>query len=223
MPTLSIENYDEVLDALDNENIDELKHLFKKYELEPLVELFDSPRLDYMDNELYIYMDYAITYNLRNVIDLFIDDFNLEINDEIMSRCLILNNLDTYKYLIDLGYFPEDETLKTAVKLCYAEVVDTILDYDKDLINTIDENVIELMYNINISEETIETVRVLINYGANPSIFTNFAIMLKNYIESLHNNSSSNGNSSNSCSSNMESHIIDELIDIFESNFVITK
>ena len=212
--TLTIEDYDYILDSLDNENISEIQDLFNKFNLSPLSELLDSPRIGYLDNDIYTYVDYALLYNLKTIIDIFIDEFNLVINDEIIAKTLILGNVESYKYLIQLGYIPDSETLKTAVQICYPEIVDDILDSDKDLINIIAENDIESMYSVDIDEETIETVRVLFNYGIKPNLFGTFLFILKEQIVN------DDSYSESEPESNIEKHIIYELIDILESNNV---
>ena len=170
MATLTIESYDEILDALDCENTDSILELFSKYELEPHSTLLDAPRLCFND-ELLTYLDYAIAYNLTNIIDIFIDDMNLEINDEVIARSIYLNTLDTYKYFCDLGYTPEGESLKASVKMCYSGTVDSILSENCDLIDVIAEDDIDFLFSEDIDEETVETLRVLLNYNVNHNLF----------------------------------------------------
>jgi len=170
MATLTIESYDEILDALDCENTDSILELFSKYELEPHSTLLDAPRLCFND-ELLTYLDYAIAYNLTNILDLFIDDMNLVIDDEVIARSIYLNTLDTYKYFCDLGYTPEGESLKASIKMCYSEISDFILSENCELIEVIDEDDIDFLFSEEIDEQTVETVRVLINYSINPNLF----------------------------------------------------
>jgi hypothetical protein len=203
------EDYDAILDALDNEDTKSLIKYFQEFDINPLTELLDSPRLGHLDNELYTYLDYVISYNLTSIIDMFIDDLNLEINDDIIARCLVLHNLDSYKYFCDLGYIPDSETLKIAVQLCYAEICDEILCNDSDLIDSIEENDIDFIYSIDIGEETIETVKVLFNYGIKPYLFSNFLSILKEQKETT-------------LEGDIEIHIIDEIIDILYTNGVVS-
>jgi hypothetical protein len=170
MATLTIESYDEILDALDSENTESILELFSTYDLEPHSTLLDTPRICFND-ELNTYLDYAIAYNLTNILDLFIDDMNLVIDDEVLARSIYLNTLDTYKYLCDLGYTPEGDTLKATVKMCYSEISDSILADNCELIDVIDEYDIDFLFGEDIDEETVETVRVLLNYNVNHDLF----------------------------------------------------
>lgn len=212
IPILYMEDYDAILDALDNEDTDIILKYFKKYDIDPLTGLLDAPRIDHIDNELHTYLDYAISYNLTNVIDMFIDDLNLEINDDIIARSLVLHNLDSYKYLCNLGYIPDSETLKIAVQLCYGEICDEILCNDSELIDSIEDTDIEYMYSMDISEETIETVKVLFNYGVKPYLFSKFLSILKEQKDTTPEGDD-----------DVEIHIINEIIDILESNNVISE
>jgi len=178
---LSIEYYDAILDALDSEDTNKLMKLFAKFELEPYSELLDAPRFGNINTELNTYLDYILYYNLSNVIDIFIDELNLSISDETLAQCITLHNYDMYNYLISLGYFPESETFKKAVQHCCANIVYNILENDNDLINYLDEDDIECIFNTNIDEETIETIRVLFNYGVDSSLFSEYIEILKKY------------------------------------------
>jgi len=214
---ITLEDYDEILDALDNEDTNTIIKRFQEFDLEPDSELLDAPRLgnNYKEFniELNTYVDYVIYYNLTNIIDIFIDHFNLGITDDTFSLCLTLHNHDTYNYLCNLGYIPESETFKKAVHLCCSEIVDNILANDSDLIKILDDEDIEYIYNYNIDEETIETVRVLFNYGVEPSIFSEFLSFLREY------DTNADSKSNNSNNEDIEDVIL-ELIDILETNNV---
>jgi len=217
--TITLEDYDEILDALDNEDTNTIIKRFQAFDLEPDSELVDAPRLgnNYkeVNIELNTYLDYVIYYNLTNIIDIFIDNFNLGITDDTLSKCLTLHNHDTYNYLCNLGYIPESETFKKAVHLCCSKIVDSILSNDSDLIKVLDDEDIEYIYNYNIDEETIETVRVLFNYDVEPSIFSEFLFVLREYDS----NANIDFNSNNSNNEDIEDIIL-ELIDILETNNV---
>ena len=176
---LTKEPYDIILDALDNENISLLQTLFVKYNLAPDSELFDAPREGYNDNMLITYMDYVLSYNLYDVLDFLIDVIGVEIEDGIIARSLELQNFDTYNYILKLGYCPQTETLKTAVRNSYSEITENILEIDNDLVHNIDDDDIEYLFSFDINEETIETIRVLFNYCINPGIFNRFLKALK--------------------------------------------
>ena len=184
--TLSIEDYDILLDALDVEDTNTILKYFQKFELEPQSELLDAPRYGNQDIEVNTYLDYVLSYNLTDVIDIFIDELNLEITDEILAHSLELQNLDTYNYLCNLGYNPQEKTLKYAVQMCYSTIIDSILENERDLIEYLDEDDILSLYDNNdnddeyINEETVETIRVLINYGVNISLFSDMLNTLKN-------------------------------------------
>jgi len=217
---ITLEDYDEILDALDNEDTNTIIKRFQEFNLEPDSELLDAPRLgnNYKEFniELNTYLDYIIYYNLTNIIDVFIDNFNLVITDETLSLCLTLHNHDTYNYLCNLGYIPELDTFKKAVHLCCSEIVDDILSNDSDLIKFLDDEDIEYIYNYDINEETIETVRVLFNYNIEPSIFSEFLSVLKEHSANIDSNSTNSNNSNNE---DFEDIIL-ELIDILETNNV---
>ena len=217
---ITLEDYDEILDALDNEDTNTIIKRFQEFNLEPDSELLDAPRLgnNYKEFniELNTYLDYIIYYNLTNIIDVFIDNFNLVITDETLSLCLTLHNHDTYNYLCNLGYIPELDTFKKAVHLCCSEIVDDILSNDSDLIKFLDDEDIEYIYNYDINEETIETVRVLFNYNIEPSIFSEFLSVLKEHSANIDVNSTNSNNSNNE---DFEDIIL-ELIDILETNNV---
>ena len=202
--TLSIEEYDVILDALDNEDTNKILKCFHKYNLEPHTELIDAPRYGNNDIEVNTYLDYILSYNLTNIIDVFIDELNLEITDEIIVRTLELENLDTYNYLCDLGYTPQEKTLKYAVKISNSSIIYRILDEEKDLIEYLDNDDIENLYDSyeDINEETVETVRVLLNYDINIALFMNMLISLKENINE---------------SDYINKDIVIEIIDLLES------
>ena len=212
MTTLTIESYDEILDALDSENTESILELFSTYELEPHSTLLDAPRICFND-ELNTYLDYAIAYNLTNILDLFIDDMNLVIDDEVLARSIYLNTLDTYKYLCDLGYTSEGDTLKATVKMCYSEIADSILADNCELIEVIDEYDIDFLFGEDIDEETVETVRVLLNYNVNHDLFrkhlADLLEMKDKYLEDAYDDSAYGENCNAECDITLE--IIDLL------------
>ena len=203
--TLTIEDYDTILDALDIEDTNTIIKYFQKFDLEPNSELIDAPRYGNQDIEVNTYLDYVLSYNLKNVIDIFIDELNLEITDEIITHCLELQNLDTYNYLCDLGYNPEEKTLKYVVQTCNSFIVDSILDKEKELIEYIDEDDIEYLYDIyeDISEDTVETIRVLLNYEVDLSLFKSMMKILKE--------------KNNNYPDYENKYIVNEIIDLLES------
>jgi len=209
MSHITIEDYDVILDALDNDDANKILKCFEKFELCPESLLIDAPRYGNNNIEINTYLDYVICYNLTDIIDAFINELNLEITDDILASCITLCNHDTYKYLSELGYIPEENTFITAVQLCCSTIVDSILEYDTDLIELLEEEHIDNMFNCNIDEETVETIRVLFNYGVNSNIFNNIISKLKsdegddNYLEY-----------NNDC----DKDILLEIIDIIESN-----
>jgi len=176
---LTQESYDTILDALDNENTELLQELFMQYNLTTNSELFDAPRNGYNECMLITYMDYVLSHNLENIIDFLIDTIGLEIDDLIIARCLELQNFKTYKYIISLGYIPQFETLRIAVRNCYSEITESILTMDNELILNIEDEDIEYLFSFDMDEETIETIRVLFNFGINRCLFARFLKALK--------------------------------------------
>ena len=207
MATLTIESYDEILDALDSENTESILKLFSTYDLEPQSILLDAPRICFND-ELHTYLDYAIAYNLTNILDIFIDDMNLVIDDEVIARSIYLNTLDTYKYFCDLGYTPEGESLKASVKMCYSEISDSILSENCDLIEFIAEDDIDFLFGEDIDEETVETVRVLLNYNVNHDLFRQHLVelleMKDKYLEDVCDDSAYGDNCNAECDITLE-------------------
>jgi hypothetical protein len=171
---LTPEVYDSILDALDNENTEDLQELFLTYNLTPNSELYDAPREGFNEQQLITYMDYVLSFNITNILDFLIDDIGIEIDDSIISRALELQNFDTYKYIVSLGYIPQVETLKTAIRNCYSEILDNILATDNELIHEVEDEDIEYLFSFDIDEETVETIHVLFNYGINSLLFNRF-------------------------------------------------
>jgi hypothetical protein len=108
-----------------------------------------------------------------------------------------------------LGYIPQEGTLKYVVQTCNSSIVDSILDKEKELIEYLNEDDIEYIYDIfeDISEETVETISVLLNYGIDISLFKNMLISLKENVKV---------NANNSKYDNLD--IVNEIIDLLESN-----
>jgi hypothetical protein len=204
---LEYEQYDELLDALDGEDKNEVLLLFYKFELKPSSELLDAPRMDINNNELYTYLDYAISHSLNEIIDLFIDELGLEYEeDELMAKTLKLDNPEMYKYLSSLGYFAGSETLKIAVQKSCSEIVAHILENDSGLVAYLEEEDIdELMTHLD--EETIETVRVLINNDVDANLFCNHLEALKEQTNDEDDTTLDDG----------EKDVAIELIDLFEN------
>ncbi len=171
---LTSEVYDSILDALDNEDTEKLQELFIEYNLTPNSELYDAPREGFNEQQLISYMDYVLSFNLTDILDFLIDVIGIEIDDSIISRALELQNFDTYNYIVSLGYIPQLETLKTAVRNCYSEILDNILATDNELIHEVEDEDIEYLFSFDIDEETVETIHVLFNYGINPLLFNRF-------------------------------------------------
>ena len=179
MPDINHQIYDTILDALDSENTELLKSLFIEYDLEPYSELCDAPREGFNDCMLFNYMDYVLSYNLSNVLDFLIDDIGIVIDDILIARCLELQNLQTYNYILSIGYIPQIESLKIAIRNCYAEITDSILAIDNDLIQEIEDEDIEYLFSFDLDEETVETIRVLFNYNIDRYLFARFLKALK--------------------------------------------
>jgi hypothetical protein len=179
MVELTPEVYDSILDALDNENTEYLQILFMKYNITPNSELYDAPREGFNEQLLITYMDYVISFNLTNILDFLIDDIGIEIDDNIISRSLELQNFDTYNYILSLGYIPQTETFKKAVHNCYSEIIENILAIDNELIHELEDEDIEYLFSFDINEETVETIHVLFNYEINPNLFNRFLKALK--------------------------------------------
>ena len=209
--SLSVEDYDIILDALDDEDTNTILKCFQKFELKPDSELLDAPRYGNNDIEIYTYLDYILSHNLTDVIDIFIDELNLEITDDILSHSLNLHNINTYKYLCELGYVPQEKTLKYVVQTCNSSIVDSILDKEKELIEYLDEDDIEYIYDIyeDIDEETVETISVLLNYDIDISLFKNMLVSLKDNVKV---------NANNSKYDNLD--IVNEIIDLLESKIM---
>jgi hypothetical protein len=209
MSFISLEDYDIILDALDNEDTNKILKCFQQFDLEPQSLLIDAPRFGNSNNiEINTYLDYAICYNLTDIIEVFINELNLEITDDIFASCITLYSHDTYKYFCEQGYIPESNTFITAVQYCCSTIIDSILEYDKDMIELLDEEHIENIFNCIIDEETVETIRVLFNYGINCNLFNDIICKLKEQ-----------SNNMDFCDNyECDKDIILEIIDIIESN-----
>jgi len=175
---ISEELYDKILDALDNEDIPILVELFTENGILPGDSLIDAPREGYNDQPLETFIDYVLSYNLTKVLDYLIDENGLEISDSLIARAMELN-FDTYDYFISAGYMPEIECLRTAVHNAFSGVVDGILAMDGELVLQLEDADIENLFSFDMDEETVETVRVLFNYGVAPELFTRFLRALK--------------------------------------------
>ena len=206
MPFITLEDYDIILDALDNEDTNKILKCFQKFELEPGSLLFDAPRFGNNNIEINTYLDYIICYNLTDIIDVFINELNLEITDDVFASCITLCNHDTYRYFCELGYIPESNTFITAVQYCCSTIVDSILEYDSEMINLLVEEHIENIFICNIDEETVETIRVLFNYGIDCNLFNNIISKFKEQKDDLE------------FYNDYDKDIILEIIDILESN-----
>ena len=176
---LTQETYDIILDALDSEDIETLNELFLNNNLTPDSELYDAPRFIEDDIIVLTYLDYVIVHDLRTILDYLIDDIGIEITDSILVRCLELNNHGMYQYILELGYVPQIETLKYAVKNSFSDMIVNILENDNDLITDITDDDIEYLFGFDIDENTVETIRVLFNYGVDPILFSRFLTALK--------------------------------------------
>jgi len=179
MPELTQQTYDTILDALDCENTQLLKELFIEYNLEPYSELFDAPREGFNECILINYMDYVLSYNLSDVLEFLIDDIGIIIDDALIARSLDLQNLESYNYILSIGYIPQIETLKLTVRNSYAEITENILATDNELIREIEDEDIEYLFSFDMNEDTIETIRVLFNYKIDRHLFTRFLKALR--------------------------------------------
>jgi hypothetical protein len=175
---LTQQDYDELLDCIDSENIVLLPVIINKFNISPLHQLLDSPRIGFRDQVIYTYIDYILSYNLTNVLDYFIDDLSLEITDGIIARSLELNT-DTYEYLMRIGYTPGIETFKIAVHNCMSGIVESILAIDDELVEQLHDEDIEYLFSFDMDEETVETIQVLFNNNISPHLFTRFLKALK--------------------------------------------
>ncbi len=176
---LNQEIYDTILDSLDSEHKTLVHNIFIKYNLTYNSKLFDAPRHCFNDTLLETYLDYVLAFNLSNILDFLIDDMHLAIDDTIFIRCLELENFESYKYIISLGYTPQINTFKHAVHNCYSLVVENILVSDIEFINELNEHDVENIFNYNIDSDTVEMLYMLFNYGVNPDIFNRYLIALK--------------------------------------------
>ena len=173
------ELYDKILDALDHEDLKTLETIFTTYNIQPTDSLPDAPRASCNgDHLLHTYIDYVLSYNLTEVIDYLIDNCGLEVSDELLAHAMELNT-DTYEYLLGIGYIPQIEPLRIAVRNCFSGIVDTILALDNDLVHQLQDEDIEYLFSFDMDEETVETIRVLFNYEINPLLFTRFLKALK--------------------------------------------
>lgn len=178
---ITLENYEEILDALDEQENELIIQLFIKYGLNPHSKLFDCPRLDENNNELETYLDYAISHSLTHIIESFIDEIGLYFytDDQILARCIELDNIDVYHFFNKLGYKPDELTIKILVRKCCSQIIANILYDNNDFIDFIDYNDIQEIFKQDLDEETIETIQVLINYGSDISLFEPFIENLK--------------------------------------------
>lgn len=179
MSVITQEIYDNILDELDNQNIEELQRLFLEYNIKLTSELYDAPREGNNGSLIISYLDYILSYNLVKVVDFLIDVVGLIIDDSIIERTLELQSMDTFNYILSLGYIPSILSLKYAVQNCYSEIVDKILSLDNELVHDLEDEDIEYLFNYDITDETLETIRVLFNYNINAELFTRFYKALK--------------------------------------------
>ena len=213
---LTLEQYEEILDALDDQNETNIISLFTKYELKPNSKLYDAPRHDENNNELETYLDYVIAYSLTHVIDCFIDEIGLHYNtdDEILSRCIQLDNIEIYNYFVQMGYNPDEATFKILVQKSCSQLVANILNEHHEFIEYIEFDDIQEMFLHDLDEETVETIQALINHGIDTSLFEPFIDNLKTIMNSEGNNDVSNdGNDFKED----EKDIVIELISLFEN------
>ena len=211
----TLEEYEEILDALDDQNETNIISLFTKYELKPNSKLFDAPRLDENNNELETYLDYVIAYSLTHVIDCFIDEIGLHYNtdDEILSRCIQLDNIEIYNYFVQMGYNPDEATFKILVQKSCSQFVANILDERPEFIEYIEFDDIQEMFLHDLDEETVETVQALINHGIDTTLFMPFIDNLKNVMNGINNGVN---NDDNDFKEDEKDSVI-ELIDLFET------
>ena len=203
------ELYDNILDILDNQNTQSLYELFTSYNLTYNSKLYDAPRDGFNDNALETYIDYVLAFNLSNVLNFLIDDINLEITDTLIARCIELGNIDTYNYILLLGYSPQIKTFKCAVHNCYSYIIEQILKTNIEFIHELTDFDINSIFNYNIDGDTVETIYTLFNHGANPNLFIYYSQSLQdpdNQVIPIGKD---------------EQEFVMEIIDIFKCNSVI--
>jgi len=215
---LSIEDYDFILDALDNEDTNTIIKCFQKFNIKPDSKLLDAPRYGNDNIEINTYLDYIIFYNLTDIIDIFIDELNLEVTDEIIASSITLYNHNTYKYFCDLGYIPDSLTFITAVEYCCSTIVYSLLENDNDLINSIQTCHVKNMFDCRIDEETAETIRVLFNFGIKNDLFTDVISKLK--MQNFNRKQVEEESENDYDDDNNSQDVILEIIDIIENNCI---
>ena len=177
---LNQERYDELLDALDNENIELLKTLFAKYNLTPETQLFDIQRIGPNDEIIQTYIDYVIVFSLTDILDYLIDNTLITVDDLFMAKCLEFKNTDLFEYICELGYMPQENSFKTAIKNSYSAITYKILTLDNELITIIDDKILDSVFGYVIDEETVETISVLFEFGVNKQLFAKYLTLFKN-------------------------------------------
>jgi hypothetical protein len=211
-PLLTELEYDELLDYIDMEDIDNVKEKFVSYNLNIYDLLYDAPRYNDTGDEMLTYLDYAIAHNLTNIIDFCIENKYIDPNDIFLARCIDLHCIETYQYYIKSGCKPYINSLRNAIKLCYSEIVDNILTINNDisqlLLTEIDDEIIEYLFSFDIDEETLETVRALLNHNIDPVLFSKYLGYLKNQEDNYFKIAEDNQD------------LVIELIDILESSSV---
>lgn len=210
---LTFIEYDELLDYIDNENIDEVRKMFVQFGLTVNSPLFDAPRYNAAGDELFTYQDYIIAHSLIALLDYCIENEYIKVNDTLFYLCVQNHALDVYEYLRESypNSYPAEQTLCESVKLCYSELTAELLISNPQLIYCIDDSTLEYLFSFDIDEETLETIRVLFNYNINPMLFNSYLAHLYNPEDSYFKIAED------------DKDLVIELIDILESNGVVAS
>lgn len=171
---ISPEDYDALLDYMDDEDVANFSEIFDHYNLHYTMYLEDTPRYNETNNILETYLDYALGNGLNEIVNYFIENQGLEITDEVMARTIQLNCIDSYNHLLELGFMPEFQTLKMAIKHSYCDIVESILDLTPELITQVDEETVDGIFSFSIDEESIDTIRILFDFEVEKSLFVKY-------------------------------------------------
>lgn len=175
--------YDELLDYMDEEQIEKVVELFLKYDLTLFDYLNDSPRFSEDGEIMNTYLDYILNHKLWSLLSYAIQNNYILVDDKLLANCIKSHNIDAYYFLIE-NYpntaIPNIESAKESTKLCYSDILDGILSTQPNIINEIKDDIIEYLFSFDIDEDTLETVRVLLNHNINISLFDKYIPHLQN-------------------------------------------
>ena len=210
---LAFADYDELIDYIDDENVDEVREMFVQFGLTIDTLLFDSPLYNSSGDELFTYLDYIIANSLIKLINYCIDETFIVLDDKFFHRCVQIGALDVYEHVRELypTFYPAEQTFCEAIKQCNSSIAAELLGINPQLIYYIDDSVLEYLFSFDIDEETLETVRVLFNYNVNPVLFNR-------YLSYLHH---PEGNYFKIDEDDKD--LVIELIDILETNCVVAS